>query len=431
MNPTQSGMAGSWIGATGFSVSLLFLCAFPNGGLAQTTSDMPTMALSEALTRALDKDPRSGGLVARRRAADAGVMQADVRPNPTVAIEIENIAGIGGISLLDRSEVTATYEQPIERGGDRPARVSLARLEIRLVNAEADVRRLDLLERVQLTFAEALGAQADLDIARERLAVTERFRDEVARRVRVARDPLFAGSRADAELALAQIDLDQAETAANAARRSLAAFWMGAPNFILDPELFEATALLKPSFEVITPDARLIETQRALAVARMKVEQARAIPDASIRVGARALWDDRAIAFVVGGSIPLGRYDQNRGAVERAQAEQAVADADLIALRTETSREILRLQARLLAAADEARRIENEIIPIAGKAVAQVREGFNRGGFAYDDVIAAQRALLDAQTRRIAVLKSFHLDRARLDRLVGAHQGLLAREITP
>ena len=36
------------------------------------------------------------------------------------------------------------------------------------------------------------------------------------------------------------------------------------------------------------------------------------------------------MAFLVGGSIPLARYDTNRGAIERAQAERTAADADLL-----------------------------------------------------------------------------------------------------
>ena len=55
-------------------------------------------------------------------------------------------------------------------------------------------------------------------------------------------------------------------------------------------------------------------------------------------------------------------------------------------------------------------------------------EGFARGGFTYHDVIAAQNALLATRARRVEVLKQFHIDRARLDRLTGAHADLLGLE---
>jgi cobalt-zinc-cadmium efflux system outer membrane protein len=65
------------------------------------------------------------------------------------------------------------------------------------------------------------------------------------------------------------------------------------------------------------------------------------------------------------------------------------------------------------------------IIPANARTVDLVREGFNRGGFSYLDVIEAQKALIEARQRRLAVLKSFQLDRAQLDRLTGAHASLI------
>ncbi|WP_374035973.1 TolC family protein [Brevundimonas staleyi] len=157
----------------------------------------------------------------------------------------------------------------------------------------------------------------------------------------------------------------------------------------------------------------------------MRVEQARATPDATVSVGVRSLWDDGAVGLVVGGSIPLGRYDRNQGAIDRARAEGLAAESDLAVARQEREREIARLQVQLASRALEARRIQEETLPQAERAVALVREGFNRGGFTYNDVISAQRALLETRARRVAVLKQFHIDRARLDRLTGAHAPLV------
>ena len=54
-----------------------------------------------------------------------------------------------------------------------------------------------------------------------------------------------------------------------------------------------------------------------------------------------------------------------------------------------------------------------------------MREGFNRGGFQYLDVTEAQRALIAARSRRVEVLRQFHLDQAALDRLTGRHAALV------
>src|SRR3546814_4799482 len=45
-----------------------------------------------------------------------------LRPNPSLAIDAENVAGSGPYRALGGAEVTATIELPIELGGKRSAR---------------------------------------------------------------------------------------------------------------------------------------------------------------------------------------------------------------------------------------------------------------------------------------------------------------------
>lgn len=437
MKTPNTGSAGSWARVAAVSALALSLAALSSHPtLAQepvgVTAPAPTLSLRQALARAAGVDPALPGLDARARAGDAAVRQADVRPNPTLGLMVENLPTLGGGDILGRTETTLSYEQRIERGGDRPARVDLARGESALVQAEAAIRRLDRLEQVQRAWAEALGAQADLEIARDRLGLAERFQTEVQRRVDMARDPLFAGARAEAELAQAQIDFDQAEIQARLARATLGRFWIGTSDFTLDPADFEDTSAARDvAGEAAAIDLAVLAAQRDVAQARVRVEQARATPDATVSVGVRHFWEGQDLGLVVGGSIPLGRYDRNEAAIDRARFDGLAAEADMAALREEREREIARLQVLLASRALEARRIADETLPQAERAVALVRDGFNRGGFTYNDVIAAQTALLATRARRVAVLKQFHLDRARLDRLTGAHADLLGLETRP
>ena len=158
------------------------------------------LSLREALIRAVEADPSLPATRARTLVASAAVRQADVRPNPTLGLMVENLPTLGGGDILGRTETTLSYEQRLERGGDRSARTALARSEGDLMLAEAQVRQLDRLEQVQRVWSEALAAEALLEIARDRLALAEAFQVEVQRRVDAARDPLFAGARAEAEL---------------------------------------------------------------------------------------------------------------------------------------------------------------------------------------------------------------------------------------
>jgi cobalt-zinc-cadmium efflux system outer membrane protein len=383
------------------------------------------LGLSEALSRAAKADPARPALRSRLNAAEAGVRQASVRPNPVVGVEVEDLTGTGSYSLVDRAQATVYYQQSHERGGKRAARAALARSDIAQVRLRDDVRVLDLLHDVELAWIEAVAAEAEARLAADRLKLAERAQAEVSRRVRAARDPLFAGARADAQVAEARIALAETQARAANARRALAAFWGGA-EVEVDPATLEDVAVAD---QVAGPpsatDLALLEAQRGVAAAKVRVEESKAIQDPTWRAGLRYLNDGGDVAAIVGGSIPLGRYDTNRGAIDQARAAQTAADLDLIGAKAVFERKIAAVQASLAQKAGEARRIETEIVPANARTVDLVRDGFNRGGFSYLDVIEAQKALIDARARRLAVLKSFQIDRAQLDRLTGAYASLL------
>ena len=390
------------------------------------------LSLDDALRRTLVVDPAAAGVAARLDASRAQARQADTQSNPSLGVEIENFTGSGPFSKLGRTEATVSYQQTYERGGKRQARAALARSEIGLVQARAEVRRLDLAKAVQLAFVEVLAAQAQVAVAEDQLAIAQRAEREVSRRVAGARDPLFAGARAEAELAQGRVSLDRAHANVRNARAALAAYWNGPTEFATPADLFEDVR--RPEGQGAAgevADLKLLAVEQVVAAARIAVEQTRAVQDPTVSLGVRHLQDEGAVAVVVGATIPLGRYDTNRGAIDRARAERLAIEADLGALRIEREREIARLIARRVAAAAEVRKTDAEVLPNAQRAVTLVREGFNRGGFSYLDVIAAQRALIEAKARRVEILKAFHQDGASLDRLTGAHAALASTETQP
>lgn len=393
---------------------------------AAAESPLPTLTLPDALGRAALADPAIAGSDARARAAEAGIRQADVRTNPRLGVAVENLPTIGGGGLIDRTEVRVTYSQELERGGDRVARTGRARSEADLVAAEARVKRLDRLEQAQIAYVDVLVAEAELDVARQRLTLAERVQAETARRVAAARDPLFAGSRAEAELVQAQIDFDQAETRLRVARIALAKFWDGTVDFSIPADLFYDTSASRRSVgEIAEADLRVFDARRDLAAANAAVQRAAAIPNATVDVGLRHDWDTGGVGLVVGGSIPLQRYDRNQGAIDQAEALATAATADRNAFRVEKDREVGRLQVDIASGASEARRLREDALPLAERAVQEVEAGFARGGFSYGDVVAAHRALIDLRLRLVQVLSKLHRDVARRDRLTGAHDPLI------
>lgn len=414
-----------------WTAGLLLLLGAAGPAAAETAAapSRPVLHLSEALARASAADPAQDGWAARLAAAGAGVRQAGVKPNPSLGVELENFAGSGAYSMLDRTEATLSWQQTLERGGKREARVGAARAGAEVVRMRREVRRLDYLRDAQVAYAEALAAEAELLIAEARYVAARSAEADVQRRVRAARDPLFAGSRAAATAAEAEIQRDQARTAAEAARATLARFWGGSADFALDLETFFAVAPPAGADGVARADLMLLEAERDMAAATVRVEQSRAVADPTVRAGVRYLGGGGDVAFVVGGSLPLRAGAASKAAIERATSERSAAEADIAAERIVREREVARLRARMAAAAVESERLRAEVIPNAIRAVEQVRDGFSRGGFQYIAVAEAERGLFDARARRVTVLRQFHLDQAALDRLTGRHAALASSNL--
>jgi len=388
------------------------------------------LTLRQALTLARESDVGLAASAARIEAASGALRQAGASPNPSIGVEVENFPRSNVNVPFERTEATIYYQRTLERGDKRDARTGVARADLDVVRLRRIVRGLDLFQNVETAWNEAVAAEAAVRIAEQQLLVLQEFQTEVRRRVEAARDPLFAGARVDTQVIQAQIALDQARLVAGNARRALAAYWSNPADQMLDAEEFENTDAELPVLPAQSIDLALLEAMRETADAHVTLERSRAVPDLTLRGGVRYLEQGRDLALVVGGSIPLGIYDTNAGNIERAEAERLAADREIAAARLARTRDTVRLQARISANAAEADRIRAEMLPKAEETVALVRDGFNRGGFSYLDVIDAQRALIDARVRRVEALKAFHADRAALNRLAARHADLISNEET-
>ncbi|HEX8300036.1 TolC family protein [Sphingomonas sp.] len=383
------------------------------------------LSLSDVLGRVSAADPYGDVTGARIRAGEASVRQARVGPRPVVGLEIEDFAGTGPYSPFNRSQTTAYYERPVERGAKREARVGAAESELAVTRFRGMVRTLDLVAQVQMLWVEALAAQAAVSVAEERLAFAQRNAREVGYRVDRAVDPLFADERAKTAVAQAQIALDQAVEAARIARANLAAMWSGSDGFQLDMSAFWLTDVTLFEMEE-TPDIALLIAERDVAGAKIRLVQTLGTADPTFRVGVRHFGEGNEAALIVGGSIPLGSRRANTANIDRARSDQTAAEGEISLARVERKREIDRLVAERRAIATEVGRIDREVLPLAERTVSMVRDGFNRGGTAFTllELAESQRVVSDARARRIELLRRFHLAGARLDRLTGRHASL-------
>lgn len=393
--------------------------------LTNATASAEALTLQDALTRARDADPGLAATAARLDAARSGLEQAGRRPNPFVNLMTENLGAARSSSQV--TETTLSYNQVIERGGKRDARMTAAGAEVDTARITQTVHLLDVYQAVETAWVEALAAEAEISLANDRLASVRRLSADTRRRVSAARDPAFAGSRVATLTTQAEIQLGQAEAEARIARATLASYWRGPADMEIDPSVL-AIVPMPPQLPEQPVDLAVLQSRVGLATARVLVEEARAVQDPTVQAGIRHFDTSNTVAVIAGVSIPLGFHDRNQGNIARAQAERRAAEADIAVARSAWEREFTQLHARLDAQALEARRLQRETIPVAERTLREAQSAFDRGAFSYLEIIEAERALADARDRRNDVLKQYNLDLARLNRIAGTHIALANKE---
>ena len=381
-----------------------------------TSASAQTYTLEEAVRTAVANSPQGEATAARLDGLNAARSAADTNPAPTIDGTVENI-GTPGFSQW---QIDGTYNQRLERGGKRAARVGLAQGDIAVAEAEALVRRLDLASEVQALYVEAQAAALSLELARSRVEIAETLANEVQRRVDEARDPLFAGTRARTQLAEARVDLGLAEHAFEAALARLALLTGGDPRSIgvVTSGFLEAEEIAITTADLTPVDLAVFPARRERADANYRLQEANSHTDPTVFAGPR-LFGNGDVAVIAGFSLPLPNRALNRANIDRAAAEQRQVEADLAVERFQRRRQIALAAERVEEARHEAEAIQEQVVPGAEQTLREVRAGYNRGGFTFLDVSVAQTALHEARVRFVDALAEYHQAKVDYDRLTG------------
>src|SRR5882672_6297856 len=132
----------------------------PGTSLHQEPTDVLT--LPQTLALALLQNPELSAFAWEVRAAEARTLQAGLRPNPELGLDVENLAGTGAFRGGRSAETTLRLSQVIELGGKRSRRLRVAALERDLAAWDYETKRLEVLTAVAQTFVEVLRAQERL-----------------------------------------------------------------------------------------------------------------------------------------------------------------------------------------------------------------------------------------------------------------------------
>lgn len=384
------------------------------------------LTLAAALAAALQNNPSLQAYAFESRVAEARVLQAGIRPNPELAVGVDNFLGTGALSGVKGLETTLQLSQLIDLGGNRARRVETAESERALVGVDYETKRIDVLAEVARRFIEAVADTERLATARRARELGEQTVAAVRQRVEAAVSSPLDLHKVRTALARLQIDEEHAEHELAAHRQSLAAV-LGEiePAFGLTPaDLLQLPVV--PEFAVLA--ARLEKSPvlaRFAVEARWREAQARlaqSLRRSGLRVsgGLRRVENTDDFGFVAGISLPLSVRDQQQGALREARERQAQLAASTEALRLEMRATLFDVYQEILHARTALTQLQQEVIPLASETLALADQGYRIGRFSLPELLEAQQSLIELQARVVAYATTFHLHVIEIERLLGA-----------
>ena len=389
------------------------------------------ITLLEAVQLALQHNPELAAFARESKALEGVTLQAGLPPNPRLQIDLEDL-GTRTDSTPGGTFTSIRIGQLIETGGKRLARRKAASLNEERAEKEYEIRRLDLIAQVANIFTDVLAGQARIQLAQDNSVLAQKVVDAARKRVQAGKAPPIEETRAGVALATAKIELEQAQRDLNAFRKQLALLW-GNPSPIFKLVVGDLESLIEiPNFDELAKRVRInpavMSSQANLAQreANLKLQQALRLPDITVSAGIRhyaqqqntsVLHDTTAI---VGISVPLPLFDRNQGNLLEAHQRVDQATDQWAATNFRLKSLLVQTYEALIAAQNEIRVLQDEILPGAKEAFMIARRGYELGRFNFLAMLDAQRALFQNQALYVNALANYQRLINEIERLIAA-----------
>ena len=394
---------------------------YAQGGLPEA----PALTLTGAAERVVMHNPRLQSAQFTRQAAATRAQAAELKPQWSVAVDVENVLGTGPFSGLDSSETTLSLSRIFQLRGTRDARRAAAVAYGETIDNDLESERLDLMALLAERFIDVVHRQERLRLATESVGVWEAANELAAARERAGAAPAVDRLRTEIRVANAKLSAEGAEHELHTARTLLASTWGGERGDVGRAAASLCRLQELPPYEELAarvadnPDLLRFATEQRLREAEARLAVARQRPDWRVSAGVRHLEAIGEQALVLGVSVPLGAASRAAPAKQRAdalgresalrrQAEELEARAVVFGLYEEVRHTVRTVEV-----------FETEILPRAREIRSEIERGYSVGRFSHTALINAQAELLAAASARLDACASHHRLLVSIERLTG------------
>ncbi len=392
---------------------------------SQSPPASSALTLAEALAKGLAHHPALAPYAWEITAREAAIKQADRPLNPSLGLEVEDIAGTGAYGGARQAQSTLSISQPLELGGKRALRTGVASAARTQAELELEFQQQEVLFQIRSSFVSVLVAQEKQRLLAEGLKLAEEVVATVQAKVEAGKVSPVELVKAQAGQASALKDWELAKQELAAARNQLAWTWGDAASAFTSVQgdlqsLSPVPARAECQGQLLTNAAvRGMEATLTRSGAELKLVQKSRLPDVTVSAGYRHINASEDHALLFGASVPLPVFQRQRGAEAEAAARLEKARAEEVALKHRLQGALFGQLAVLERTRAEAVSYEQQLLPSAVEVFDKTREGYAGGKFAYLDLLDSQRMLLKLRLEHIDTLHRHHLARAELDRLLG------------
>ncbi len=379
------------------------------------------VTLQQALAAALMNNPGLRAFSLEVRAQEAATLQAGLLPNPVIGADLQDV----GVHEASQPQLNLTLSQLIEPSGKRSKRSEIASLSQDLALWDYEIKRADLIARLFSAYIDILSMQQHVALTEETLRQAERVAGVVSERVKAGKVSPVEETKAHIVLASTRIDLARVQQELDLARKQLSSFWGSTtPLFTRAKGILGPVSAIPPLSELAsrlsqTPDMARWSAEIAQRQAVVEMEKLKAAPDLTLIGGIRRYDTSDESGFMMGLSMPLPLFNQNRGEIQAAHFRQAQAKAQQQAEQVRLHTVLAKAYQALSTAHGEVTALEGQVLPGAESTFEAVNEGYRLGKFNLLDLIDAQRTLFDARAQHLRALTDYHHATTHIERLIG------------
>ena len=372
---------------------------FPSGADTSTViSNSLTLDMALRLVAQGNSSLRASRM--KREATRGLVMQANLRPNPELELESEDVSG--DLTGFRESEMVILLSQELELWGQRKARRKAAVRDMEAVNWETRVEDFDIYAETKARFYALLHAQNKVRMTEE----AARLAHEVAEaaRIRVEKGATLISEQLLGQLGFerARTEVTLAETEMENARRNLAALWRGGeqdfrvvdsdPSTATLPDLAVLKSYLEQSREVVG-----WTLEEASVNALLNLEKTNRLPSPTLSGGYKRSEADRTNTFLLGLGIPLPLFDRNQGAISslRVQSEALKSAREQALVNAEAELEAIHRRFNTLL--ENRASLDTLILPKAEEAYRSLKRAYELGRIPYATLLEGEHSLVEVR----------------------------------